>query len=127
MFLIISAACLSLSVLFLYAALVGTRARKRTVLSGDFAIGSVYIPAVIGFGAMGLAFLAEPLQASGRTALTWEHVVWSLGILAGAGSLSVVVHRKLKKLPELAESAVVMETAQAAGHGFEPPDEGKAA
>lgn len=127
MFLITSAACFSFCVLFFYAALVGTKARKRTVLTGDFAIGSVYIPAVIGFGAMGLAFLVSPFKASGSTALTWEEVVLSLGILAGAGMLSVVVHRKLKKLPELAESAVVMRTAQAAGHGFEPPDEGKAA
>jgi hypothetical protein len=126
MFLVFVTACLSLSVVFFYFALLGSRVQKQTILSGDMAIGSLYVPAVIGFGALGLTFIARLFQSPGGFVLNVGHIALSAGIAAGAVILAVLMHRKLKKLQDLVEPSVIMQFVQAAGHGDEP-DEGKAA
>jgi hypothetical protein len=126
MFLVIVTVSLCLSVVFFYLALLGSRVQKQTILTGDMAIGSVYVPAVIGFGALGLTVIARLFQSPGGFALNVGHIALSMGIAAGAVILAVLMHRKLNKLQDLAEPSVIMQIVQTAGHGDEP-DEGKAA
>lgn len=133
MFLILSAIFLSLCLVLSYIANWASRAPEGSIWSADMTIGAILVPALIGFGAIGAVLLVRFFQSLGTVPLSLIQVIWSLGIVAVAVFAASLLHRRLRRLPKLEDTATILHPASAVPDGAagptdsSPRDKGKVA
>jgi Ca2+/Na+ antiporter len=108
MYLIMSALCFSLALLLCYVALLASKSPTESMLTGDMAVGSIYVPLLIGCGAMGAVFLVRFIRTLGQSPVTLADLTVAACLLGGSILLAGLLHRQLRLLSAFQASTRVL-------------------